>query len=93
MVELIRAQPAGILDRREWWSLPNSCEVMVVYGKDICSIHITNKSKEDITKGLAERVEAQKEIALSTTETIDSFLIECKASDVPSLLAALETVC
>ncbi len=93
MAELIREQPAGILERREWWSLPDSCEAMVVYGKEICSIHVTNKNKEDITKELAGRIEAQTEVALSTTATIDSFLIECKANEAPSLLTALESVC
>lgn len=93
MAKLIREQSSGILERREWWLLKNSCEGMTAYGEDICSIHITNQNKEDITKLLAEKIETKTKVSFSITATIDSFLIECKANDTPSLLDDLEAAC
>ena len=93
MPSLIKEKPAGIFDRREWWSLAKSCEATVAYGKGICSIHITDANQEDITEKLAEQLEKETGKVHSTTATIDSFFIECETEEVKSLLAALESVC
>jgi len=93
MAELVRKQPAGILERREWWSLSDTCEAMVVYGKEICSIHITNSNREDISKELVAKLLEKTGVSLSTTATIDSYFIECEEEKVVGLLADLESVC
>jgi len=93
MAELIREQPAGTLDRREYWSLSNACEAMDSYRDDVCSIHVNNQSKEDITKDIDREYELRTGIEIPAIMTIDWFLVECKASEVTSLLADLESVC
>ncbi|MDH5228469.1 MAG: hypothetical protein OEZ58_14910 [Gammaproteobacteria bacterium] len=93
MANLIREQAAGVLDRREWWSLKDSYEAMVVYGKDVCSVHITNSNREDVTKELAEKLKAKQSITLQTTSTIDSFFVECNQDQVMVLIKDLESVC
>lgn len=93
MAKLIREQPKGLLGRREWWSLNKSCEAMIAYEDDICSIHVMRDNREDITKALAEKINAKTAFTVNVTATIDCYFIECAASEVTTLLAELEELC
>ncbi len=91
MAVLIREQPADILNRREWWSLSDSCEAIIAFGKDVCSIHVTNMSQEDITKELFEKIDSRTETKLSITATIDSYFIECELGEEKAVMEAIES--
>lgn len=86
----ILEQNDGILNRREWWSLSNSCEALVAYGDKICSIHLTNKEKIDITQEVAKIIKEQANIAITVTATIDSYFIECSKEDLETLMRFLD---
>lgn len=93
MVELVREQLAGVLERRQWWSLGSLGEAMVVYGKDICSIHITDENKKDISTDVAKKLGRRTNIpSFTVTATIDSYFIECQKEDIENILKNIESV-
>jgi hypothetical protein len=91
--KIVREQPAGILSRRQWWSVGKACEALVVYEQDRCSIHLTDASGADISNTVAARLSKEHGRPYPTTSTIDSSFIEIPEKDLKEILRIVDEYC
>ncbi len=82
----------GLLAKREWWSLGDMCEAMIVYEHGKCSINITGDSG-DISLTIGEKINKERSRKYPTTVTIDSGFIEVPEDELNEVLSLIENLC
>ena len=84
--------PDGIMAKREWWSLGEGYEALVVYEDGNCSINVTGK-EGDVSLSIGDKINKANSSNYVTTATIDSGFIEVPEGDLKNILSLIEQYC
>jgi len=90
MATLTKEAPAGVIGKRQWWSL-GSVTALVAYGTDGCGISICDQDNRDITDQVVKKMDALGQ-QVRTAQSIDSVMIRCSEESIISFLEDVEKV-
>ncbi|MET0052130.1 MAG: hypothetical protein ABW095_13770 [Candidatus Thiodiazotropha sp.] len=92
-MQLINVKDAdGILSKRQWWTVGESCEALVVYENGKCSINITGNSG-DLTASIGKKINEDHSCNFVITATIDSGFIEIPEDELEKVLSWIDICC
>ena len=92
-MKLIREKAAdGILSKRQWWLVGESCEALVVFENGKCSINIIG-GEGDLTLSIGKKINEDHSCDFIITATIDSGFIEVPEGELEKVLSWVEECC
>lgn len=90
MATLTKETPAGVIGKRQWWSLGDFTALVACGGED-SGISICDPGNRDITEQVAEKLDALGR-QVRTAPSIDCVMIICSEESIPSFLEDVEKV-